>query len=284
VPPMPNFVTPADGVDLERSPFVVNQQVVTWAGRGPTPRRACVDSFGFGGVNYSAIVEQYVPEFYSSEAFQAELTGSSPYQRHYAARPQPRSHDLEVVPSVEDALRTIEQPLVVVDPGEGDLHLCAAPPPTSSHLPAVLRGWVPGIRPEDLGAPGFRRALGVRFNYIVGEMAGGIASVDLVTAAARSGMLAFFGSGGLELSAIDSAIRQLQQRLGDTPFGVNLLHSPFDRDLEERAVDLLLQRDVRLASASAFMAVTRRLFATEPRACGAARMAGSSPATGLWRK
>jgi acyl transferase domain-containing protein len=220
VPPMPKFVSAADGVDLERSPFVVNQKVATWTGRGATPRRACVDSFGFGGVNYSAIVEQYVPEFYASEGFEVELTRSSPYQRHYAGRSLPH---LEEVSNVEDALRTIDQPLVVVDPGAGDLRLCTAPPPASNHLPAALRGWVPGIRPEDLGAPGFRRMLGIRFNYVVGEMAGGIASVDLVTAAARSGMLAFFGSGGLDLAATDAAIRQLQDRLGETPFGVNLL-------------------------------------------------------------
>ena len=108
---------------------------------------------------------------------------------------------------------------------------------------------------EDLGAPGFRRSHGVRFDYVVGEMAGGIASVEMVVAAARSGMLAFFGSGGLDLTAIKKAISQLQERLGDTPF-VLPRTNPFDRDLEERTVDLLLRKDVRIVSASAFMGVT----------------------------
>jgi PfaD family protein len=447
VPPMPRFESPADGVDLENSPFVINPRVVSWSGRGLTPRRACVDSFGFGGVNYSAIVEQYVQEFYDSEAFQAELERSAPYQRHFArhrahggapltglvpaesrptldprppldmpqretppsgdpsgengstldprptfdsrrreappardpsgengstldprplldtpqreapptwdfsrengltldprpaldsprreappardpygengstldrrpaldsplraapptgdpsgengstldSRPIIDSHRRAAPPSgdpsgengstldprptldpprraafptgdpsgeeiidPQQAVRDIGQPLAVLDQGNGNLLLCAAPPASA----AGLRGLVPAMRAEDLGAPGFRRAHGVRFNYVVGEMAGGIASTDMVTSAARSGMLAFFGSGGLDLSTIDARVCELRRQLPSTPFGVNLLHNPFDRTLEERTVDLLLRKDVRIASASAFMSVT----------------------------
>jgi hypothetical protein len=223
------------------------------------PRRACVDSFGFGGVNYSAIVEQYVPEFYSSEAYQAEVRRSMPHQRHYAGR-QPveesSTTDHQDIVDVEAALKDLGQPLAVVDPGAGNLRVCSAPTHASSQS---LRGLVPGIRAEDLGAPGFRRSHGVRFNYVVGEMASGIASVDLVVAAARAGMLAFFGSGGLDLAAIETAVGEFQQRLGNAPFGVNLLHNPFDTELTERTVDLLLRKDVRIASASAFMSVTPAL-------------------------
>jgi PfaD family protein len=256
VPPMPNFVSPADGVDLEHSPFVVNQRVVKWTGRGPVPRRACVDSFGFGGVNYAAIVEQYVPEFYASEVYQAEVQRSEPYLRHYAGHATGGESSIDHTHSVdaEAALRDIGRPLAVVDSGAGDLRLCSAP--TDATSPQSLRGLVPGIRAEDLGAPGFRRSQGVRFNYVVGEMAGGIASVDLVVAAANAGMLAFFGSGGLDLATIDAAVCELQARLGGAPFGVNLLCNPFDRELTERTVDLLLRKDVRIASASAFVSVT----------------------------
>ena len=53
---------------------------------------------------------------------------------------------------------------------------------------------VPGLLPEQLGDPAFRASHGVRFAYVVGEMANGIAGEELVEAAVRSGSLGFFGA------------------------------------------------------------------------------------------
>ena len=51
-------------------------------------------------------------------------------------------------------------------------------------------------------------------------------------------------------------IEQLQ-RLGDGfPFGINLIHSPNEPDLENALVDLYLRRNVRLVEASAFLDLT----------------------------
>ena len=47
------------------------------------------------------------------------------------------------------------------------------------------------IRPQDLGDPSFRNDLGLEYNYLAGAMANGIASVELVAAMARTGMLGF---------------------------------------------------------------------------------------------
>src|SRR5436853_157252 len=82
-----------------------------------------------------------------------------------------------------------------------------------------------------------------------GAPAAGIGSVALVAAMSRAGMLGFFGAAGLSLGRIEAAINQLQRDL-DSPFGINLIHSPHEPDHEAATVDLLLRRGVRLVEAS----------------------------------
>ncbi len=116
--------------------------------------------------------------------------------------------------------------------------------------------FVPAMSPECLGDREFTLAHGVRYAYATGAMANGIASAELVEAGARAGVLSFFGSAGLSLDRVESAIERLQKSLEGLPFGVNLIHSPNDSALEEGVCDLLLRRGVCLAEASAFMALT----------------------------
>jgi trans-AT polyketide synthase/acyltransferase/oxidoreductase domain-containing protein len=120
-----------------------------------------------------------------------------------------------------------------------------------------LRATLPPFGPAELGAAAFRAAHGVRWAYVVGAMAGGIASVQLVAAAAEAGLLGFFGSGGLPLEAVEDAARALSTRLGDRfAWGMNLLHNPVEPAVEERTVDLYLKYGVRRVEASAYMGLT----------------------------
>ena len=124
-----------------------------------------------------------------------------------------------------------------------------------------LLGYAPALRPETLGDPEFKAFYGIRYPYIAGAMANGITSVDMVEAVGRAGMLGFFGAAGLPLSAVASAIDALETRLGDLPYGFNLIHSPHEPDLEAGIVDLYLKRGVRCVSASAFLRMTLPLVA-----------------------
>jgi trans-AT polyketide synthase/acyltransferase/oxidoreductase domain-containing protein len=117
----------------------------------------------------------------------------------------------------------------------------------------------PPLSLESLGDPGFKSDHGLRFAYICGAMANGITSTAMVEAASRSGMLAFFGAGGLSIEQITSAIDTLQASLGDRPYGFNLIHSPNDMALEQKTVDLYLARGVHLVSASAYLDLTTPL-------------------------
>ena len=122
--------------------------------------------------------------------------------------------------------------------------------------PGARVAYLPPMLPGDLGDRAFREAHGLRYACVAGSMANGIASVDLVSAMARAGMLAFFGSAGLEPAVVGAAVDRLRTGLGDLPFGVNLIHSPGEPEPEEALVDLLSGRCWRLVEASAFLDLT----------------------------
>ncbi len=123
--------------------------------------------------------------------------------------------------------------------------------------PKDLLGVVPALSPTELGARSFREAHGLRFACTAGAMAGGIASVDLVAAMARAGMLGFFGAGGLPLPQVEEAVLELKRQLGpDAPYGFNLLHNPYDSKAELDVVNLYLRHEVRRVDAAAFMDLT----------------------------
>ena len=112
----------------------------------------------------------------------------------------------------------------------------------------------PNISPEALGNPRFRQAHGIRYNYVAGAMYKGIASVELVTAMGSSGMLGFFGTGGLSLNVIDDSISRIKQELRDgQAYGMNLLSNPQEPELEMDTVELYLGHRVRCVEASAYI-------------------------------
>ncbi len=120
--------------------------------------------------------------------------------------------------------------------------------PVSAYLPSLL--------PENLGNAKFRAMLSLRYAYIVGAMANGITSTEMITQIAEHGMIGFFGAGGLDLQRIESAVHELQQTPGDRPFGFNLIHSPNDPDHENAVANLYVDQGVNTISASAYLRLT----------------------------
>lgn len=158
-------------------------------------------------------------------------------------------------------LERVQTPLYVVD-HDGEARLAdggeASFGRVGEGLP--LRGIIPATALEHLGDPSFAREHGARFSLVGGAMAGGIASVAMVEAFARAGMLAFFGAAGLGLDEVEDAIAGLSTRLLDRPWGSNLIHSPYEPKLEEAVVDLYLRHGVRTVSASAYLDLTLPLL------------------------
>ncbi|MGA6925958.1 MAG: PfaD family polyunsaturated fatty acid/polyketide biosynthesis protein [Desulfosarcina sp.] len=164
-----------------------------------------------------------------------------------------------------EAIRDLSRPLYVLDvkgqigvARDGSATLGSVAPPAADSY--QLLGWAPRFSLESLGDPGFKSDHGLRFAYICGAMANGITGTDMVEAAGRAGLIGFLGAGGLSIEQIESAIDTLQKNLGRVPFGVNLIHSPTDPDLEQKTVDLYLAKGIRLVSASAYLDLTAPLI------------------------
>ncbi len=125
---------------------------------------------------------------------------------------------------------------------------------TARHFPLVA--WVPPVSPQTLGSAAFRQAFGLRYAYVMGAMANGITSVEMVAAAGNAGMIGFFGAAGLTPDRIEPAIDRLETMLPKGAFGFNLIHSPHEPEMEAAVADLYLRRGVRNISAAAYLRLT----------------------------
>jgi PfaD family protein len=157
------------------------------------------------------------------------------------------------VHQIADCLRQVREPVHIVGTPDGGARGLALGNQTGPTL-----GTLPPLYPEWLGDRDFGETHGVRFPYIAGEMARGIATSRMVIAMARAEMLGIFGAAGLDPNAVERAIDEITSALseGDRRWGVNLIHSPAEPAMEERIADLLLRRGVPIISTSAYMDIT----------------------------
>ena len=115
----------------------------------------------------------------------------------------------------------------------------------------------PAVAAQRLGSAAFRRDYGVRYAYLAGSMFKGVASTALVLRMAGSGLMGFFGAGGLTPDEVDAALREIRAALGtDGRFGVNLLATPEDPAAEREMVGLYLRHEVRYLEAASYTQVT----------------------------
>lgn len=153
--------------------------------------------------------------------------------------------------------REIRQTVHLVESADGALGLAIGGALTPAGEGYRWRGTAPPVYPEWLGDRRFLIAHGVRFPYVAGAMANGIATPALVVAMARAGMLGFFGAGGLSLARVEAGLGEIMGALSpEAPFGANLIHSPHEPALEAAVADLYIARGVRRVSASAYMKLT----------------------------
>jgi trans-AT polyketide synthase/acyltransferase/oxidoreductase domain-containing protein len=121
-----------------------------------------------------------------------------------------------------------------------------------------LETWAfaPALQLERLGDPGFNHTYGTRYAYMAGAMANGIASVELVIALGKAGMLGSYGAAGMVPPRLEAAIQRIQEALPNGPYAFNLIHSPSEEAMERNAVELYLKYGVRTVEASAFLDLT----------------------------
>src|SRR5215813_8464896 len=96
-----------------------------------------------------------------------------------------------------------------------------------------------------LGARSFKDNYGTPLAYTAGAMYKGIASKEMIVAMGTAGLMSYLGTGGLGFDEMESAICFIQSHLKPSqPYGMNLLHSPAQPDLEERTLNLFLKRQI----------------------------------------
>lgn len=117
---------------------------------------------------------------------------------------------------------------------------------------------LPALYPEWLGDRAFLLQHRLRFPYLAGAMANGLTTVKMVLAMAHAGMMGFFGAAGLSYARVEQAIAEIKAGLAhpDLAWGINLIHSPHEPQLENRLAELYIREGVTKVEASAYMNLT----------------------------
>jgi len=110
--------------------------------------------------------------------------------------------------------------------------------------------------PSDFGDPAFITKYGLKSAYMAGSMANAISGIELVTAMGKEGYLSSYGSGGIGPEKLLDAISTIKNELPSSPYAFNLIHSPNEPIMEQKAVDLFLEHKVETIEASAFLRLT----------------------------
>jgi trans-AT polyketide synthase, acyltransferase and oxidoreductase domains len=118
---------------------------------------------------------------------------------------------------------------------------------------------VPPTLVNSLGDASFLEFHKVKWAYMTGAMANGIASEEIVIAMGKNRLLSSFGAAGLPQPRLEAAIHKIQQALPTGPYAFNLIHSPNEPLLERLCVDLFLKHGISTIEASAFMDLTPNL-------------------------
>lgn len=161
--------------------------------------------------------------------------------------------------TIKTKLQTLDKPCYILKIGDqigvtNEGHLS---PENNPNIQLLTH--IPPITLQQLGDPNFLAFHNVKYNYVTGAMAGGIASEEMVIALGQAKILSSFGAGGLPPERLETAINRIQTALPQGPYAFNLIHSPNDMAIERRAVQLYLKHQVRTVEASAFLDLTANI-------------------------
>lgn len=176
-----------------------------------------------------------------------------------SAHPHSPSEDLQ------KALESVDRPLILVETPNGPEAYTSGEMRIGCERPGDQ--WYPvlaSVRPlpiSKLGSQTFIKRHGLKFPYVMGAMANGITSEEMVEAAGRNGMIGFFGAGGCNFKRIEEAIARLKAsaKRENFKFGFNFLHHHGAPEAEMRLCQLYLDEKIRCVEAAAFLTMTMAL-------------------------
>ncbi len=124
---------------------------------------------------------------------------------------------------------------------------------------SIVVGFLPKFSIQNFGSEEFKKAYNLDYAYMAGSMANEISSTEMVINFGKEGFLCSFGSGGVSPKKVEEAIQKIQTNLKNKPFCFNLIHSPYEPDMEQKIVDLYLKYNINVIEASAFINLTQSL-------------------------
>jgi len=161
--------------------------------------------------------------------------------------------------AIQEKLANVHLPLYVMQDFRGRIGVSNEGELVSEGRGLQVLAMANPMTAEQLGDEGFRKDYGIRHTYKTGAMANGIASEKLIIAMGKAGLLGSFGAAGLVPSRVEQAIDRIQAALPNGPYAFNLIHSPNEEALEAGAVQLYIDKGVKVVEASAFLSLTKNI-------------------------
>ncbi|PCJ18934.1 MAG: 2-nitropropane dioxygenase [Candidatus Cloacimonadota bacterium] len=152
-----------------------------------------------------------------------------------------------------EAISDLSQTLFVFKNKSDDSITVSTKAESSDNPNSTLEAIVSPIEYQNLGSKAFMKAHNLKYPYVAGAMANGIASSELIIAMGKAGMLGFFGAGGLHPRRVDQELKKIKAELRDISFGFNLLHNPHEPSIEEKTVEMYIEYGITKVSAAAYL-------------------------------
>jgi acyl transferase domain-containing protein/acyl carrier protein len=134
LPPSLNFSRPNPDIDFASSPFRVNTELRDWVRPESGVRRGGVSAFGFGGTNFHAVLEEYVPGREDGGARQFAVPEVKAAARAFAPAPE-RARRAAVVGAATEAELGERLASLAAEAGMGRIPPAASPSPVALRAP-----------------------------------------------------------------------------------------------------------------------------------------------------
>jgi acyl transferase domain-containing protein/acyl carrier protein len=134
LPPSLNFSRPNPDIDFASSPFRVNTELRDWVRPESGVRRGGVSAFGFGGTNFHAVLEEYVPGREDGGARQFAVPEVKAAARAFAPAPA-RARRAAVVGAATEAELGERLASLAAEAGMGRIPPAASPSPVALRAP-----------------------------------------------------------------------------------------------------------------------------------------------------
>lgn len=154
-----------------------------------------------------------------------------------------------------NVLTDLATPYYIFKNDSGDVSLTSETSPILSSKGKII-GFLPAVNASKLGSKTFKERYKVKYAYMAGAMANGIASETMVKALNKANILSSFGAAGLIPKRLEEAIKDIQSEVISDSYAFNLIHSPSEEALEKNGVELFLKNGIHIVEASAYMNIT----------------------------